>query len=645
MSATHYILATAGHVDHGKSALVRALTGTDPDRLPEEKRRGITIDLGFAHLLLPNPENSGHPFDLGLVDVPGHEDFVKNMVAGVGSIDLALLAVAADDGWMPQTEEHLQILIYLGVEHAVVALTKCDLAVDRSAISDSIRTQLAGTPFAAAPIVATSAMTGEGMADLARALTETLRHAPPGANAGKPRLPVDRAFSLTGVGTIVTGTLTGGAFRRNQTVIVQPGGRTARIRSLQNHGRELDTAEPGRRTALSLPEVPLAGAAADGVARGQVVTVAELGGAVRTFDAEIQRSNRLHADAHHARPLKDGTRIRLHHGSAHVTGYVVLKEPVAAGGRSIGQLRLDEPIFVLGGDRFILRDWPGQNTLAGGVVLDVDSSPERFRTESQQRLLQHRAKGPLEVEAWIESQLERDHVHARNPLLARTRFDGATIEAAVGRLIQRGRVVDLMTQVVWGDWWRWMHERVIERTRQEHQSRPERLGLALTELRNALAQQIEEQNIFDQLVADVCRTELIRDGTTVRDRKHRPELPAHLQAAGARVRALLSAKPLEPPSRKELAAEPLATQAIRFLLESGEAVSVGPELVLLSEALARAREAVGRHIAQKGPATASDLRQVLSTNRRVIIPLLEYFDRQGFTVREGDRRRLRCQHE
>jgi selenocysteine-specific elongation factor len=641
VSAIHYILATAGHVDHGKSALVRALTGTDPDRLPEEKRRGITIDLGFAHLVLPNPKDPASPFDLGMVDVPGHEDFVKNMVAGVGSIDLALLVVAADDGWMPQTEEHLQILIYLGVEHAVVALTKCDLVEDRRPISDSIRARLAGTPFETAPIVATSTATGEGVTELANVLTGVLQDVPPPRNAGKPRLPVDRAFSLTGVGTIVTGTLTGGSFTKNQPVILQPGGRTAKIRNLQSHGRELDTAGPGLRTALSIPEVPLAGADSEGVGRGHVVTVPELGAAVQTFDVEIHRSSRLDPEQRSARLLKDGARIRLHHASAHVTGYVVLNTAVPAGGRSIGQLRLDEPIFVLGGDRFILRDWPGQNTLAGGLVLDVDSSPERFRTESQQRLLRRRAKAPFDVEAWIESQLERDEVHSRSQLLVRTRFDGPSIAAAVSRLIQNGRVLELSTWLAHGDWWRLMRQWIIDRTRQEHRSRPERLGLALTELRSALSAQLQEQNIFDLLVADVSQAELIRDGTMLRDRTHRPSLPANLQAAGARVRALLSAKPLEPPSRKELAAEPLAHQAIRFLLESGEAINVGPDLIMLNDAVVRAREAVRRHIAQTGPATASDLRQILSTNRRVIIPLLEYFDREGFTLREGDRRRLR----
>ncbi len=642
VSAIPYILATAGHVDHGKSALVRALTGTDPDRLPEEKRRGITIDLGFAHLLLSNPLDPASPFDLGVVDVPGHEDFVKNMVAGVGSIDLALLVVAADDGWMPQTEEHLEILTYLGVDHAVVALTKCDLLENRDALADSIRAQLAATPLHQAPIVATSTLTGEGLAELSQALARTLARLSPSRNIGKPRLPVDRAFTLSGVGTIVTGTLTGGILERNQTIIIQPTGRTGKIRGLQSHGRNLEQASPGLRTALSIPEAPLAGAAPDGVGRGQVITIPELGQPARILDVEIQKSARIANQRPAAvRPLKDGTRIRMHHASTHVTGYVKLNSTVAPGERSIAQLRLDEPILALGGDRFILRDWPGQNTVAGGIVLDVDSSPERFRTESQQLLLQRRASAFQNIDAWIETQLMRDHVHSRPDLLTRTRFDKAAVESALNRLIEAGRVVALPGLVAWNEWWQQMRQRVIERTREAHRLHPERLGFSLTELRSALAGQVDEQHLFDLLVADVGRAELIRDSTTIRDRAHRPTLPPNLQAAGVRVRALLSAKPLEPPARKEIADSAIAQQAVRFLVESGEAVNVSPELVLLSEALARAREVIRGHIARHGPATASDLRQALSTNRRVIIPLLEYFDREGLTIREGDRRRLR----
>src|SRR5256885_10608212 len=257
MSAKHFIVATAGHVDHGKSALVKALTGTDPDRLPEDKARGITIDLGFAHLELPstlNPQPS--TFQLGIIDVPGHEDFVRNMIAGVGSIDIALFVVAADDGWMPQSEEHLQILSYLDVQHAVVALTKCDLGkID--IVTAQIRDRLRETPFARSPIIPTSVRTGEGIENLKNALAAELTDMQPQRDYGKPRLFVDRAFTLRGIGTVVTGTLTGGQLQRGQSIVVQPQNLKTRIRSLQSHGHELDCAQPGMRTAVNLPDASL----------------------------------------------------------------------------------------------------------------------------------------------------------------------------------------------------------------------------------------------------------------------------------------------------------------------------------------------------------------------------------------------------
>src|SRR5262245_56346318 len=230
--ATHYIVATAGHVDHGKSALIKALTGTDPDRLPEEKARGITIDLGFAHLELASPvtrpAEAGHyasPIHVGIVDVPGHEDFVKNMVAGVGSIDLALIVVAADDGWMPQTEEHVQILTYFGVRRAVIALTKADLAPDEAAAVGAVRDRLRGRPAADAPIVPTSVVTGRGIDTLKTTLAAALAETPPPRDIGKPRLAVDRVFTLPGIGTVVTGTLVGGTVHRGQSMVLQPSGK------------------------------------------------------------------------------------------------------------------------------------------------------------------------------------------------------------------------------------------------------------------------------------------------------------------------------------------------------------------------------------------------------------------------------------
>jgi selenocysteine-specific elongation factor len=257
---TNFILATAGHVDHGKSALVKALTGTDPDRLPEEKARGITIDLGFANLQLPAPlstlNSQPSTFSVGVVDVPGHEDFVRNMIAGVGSIDLALLVVAADDGWMPQTEEHLEILLYLGVERIVVALTKRDLGkIDN--VTSQIREKLRETKFTNAQIIPTSVRTGEGLEDLKSTLSAELANLPPPRDIGKPRLFVDRAFTLHGIGTVVTGTLTGGTMRAGDNIFAQPKDISARIRSVQTHGRDVDAVGPGTRTAINLPDLKI----------------------------------------------------------------------------------------------------------------------------------------------------------------------------------------------------------------------------------------------------------------------------------------------------------------------------------------------------------------------------------------------------
>src|SRR3954470_13815345 len=319
MQTINFILATAGHVDHGKSSLVMALTGIDPDRLPEEKARGITIELGFAHLDLPL--NAETVLRVGIVDVPGHEDFVKNMVAGVGSIDAAMLVVAADDGWMPQTEEHLQILAYLGVTRGVVALSKIDLATDEAAVVADIRERLCGSPLHDAPIVPTSVPTGRGVDKLKVALAGVLAQTPPHRDIGKPRLAVDRAFGLKGVGTVVTGTLSGGALRRGQPVVIQPGGIAARIRNVQSYNSDVEMAHPGARVSLNLSDVePRTARAAHGdrvVGRGDVVTLAELGGTTNRLEFFRGRPPRSAGPEAilPARPIKRGTLVQVHHGT------------------------------------------------------------------------------------------------------------------------------------------------------------------------------------------------------------------------------------------------------------------------------------------------------------------------------------------
>src|SRR5207237_632030 len=322
------------------------LTGTDPDRLPEEKARGITIDLGFAHLALDGPD--AQRCNVGIVDVPGHEDFVRNMIAGVGSIDLALLVVAADDGWMPQTEEHLQILIYLGVQRIVVALTKIDLVDSADAAEEKVGAQLRDTPFADAAIVRTSITTESGVEELKAQLAREFSALVPQRDIGKPRLAVDRAFILHGIGTIVTGTLVGGMLRRGQAVVIQPAKIPARIRPIQNHNREVEQIGPGTRTALSLPDVAVArDRNSPGIWRGNVVTVSEFGEASTIIDVLVSRSSRLSSQT---RAIKHGAAVRVHHGSANFNAHVFFQtsEELRAGETAIAQIRFEEPAFIFG---------------------------------------------------------------------------------------------------------------------------------------------------------------------------------------------------------------------------------------------------------------------------------------------------------
>ena len=640
----NFILATAGHVDHGKSALVKALTGTDPDRLPEEKARGITIDLGFAHLELPSaggPQSS--TLHLGIVDVPGHEDFVKNMVAGVGSVDLALFAIAADDGWMPQTEEHLQILTYLGITRAVIALTKIDLAQDEPAAIARVREKLAGTPLAGAPIVPTSVVADRGLDELKTALTRVLADAPLAHDVGKPRLSVDRVFTLRGIGTVVTGTLTGGELHRGQNVVLQPSGRTTRIRTVQNHNRDVEVSGPGTRTALNLPDVEDS-ADTTGVRRGDVITLAELGGAGELLDVLLEKSARLaNLKTALARPLKDGALVRVHLGSANVPARVAFLEKggLGPGDQAIAELRLELPLFAFAGDRFILRDWSGQTTLAGGIVLDADPAREEFRSESCRAFLKARARSPEDAVTFVASLVARQGAVRRAGLLIKSRFSSTQVRDALDRLVAEKRVVEVGEWAV--DTARWDHLRqsAINAIDAAHRVQPDRSGLLLTELRAALAGELPSQDVFEVLTADLCSNGFTQAGVAIRRTAHQPALPPELRAVGAQLRSLLSARLLDPPSRKELTPDAASRQVLRFLLQTGEAIDLGADVVMLAEGFARATETVKRFLRERGSATASELRQTLGTTRRVVIPLLERLDREGVTRREGDRRVLR----
>ncbi len=635
MTIRHFVAATAGHIDHGKSALVKALTGRDTDRLPEEKLRHITIELGFAHVDLETP--AGESLRLGIVDVPGHEDFVRNMIAGVGSIDLALFVVAADDGWMPQTEEHLQILTYLGVTRGVVALTKADLGgVDESVAK--IRAHLEDTIFSRAPIIATSARTGAGIADLKSAVAAELSTALPQPDVGRSRLCVDRAFSLRGIGTVVTGTLTGGSFRRGQAVVIQPGDLEARIRSVQSYGRDVDIALPGMRTALNLPDLA-AGFSAHAVRRGHTVTNSGLS-STSTLDVLLHRSPRSREKGGAGRPIKSGATIDVHYGTARVSARVVLPAAgiLKSGQQAIARLQLESPVLALAGDKFVIRDRSQKYTLAGGVVLDSGAEARAFHSMAQQKFLNQRAAAWNDVDVCLFSEIERSGSILLSSLLPGSQFSSDQIAAALQRLQTRGRIVVRRDLAAIFETWQALRHRATTLIDQTHEKQPERTGLALSELRAAF--QDQSPNVFETLVSDLCSDGFVRRGQIMARISHRAMLSSQLEAVAQEIRDRLLAKPLDPPPRKLLALDERAELALDFLINQGTVVEISPELVLLREQFDQMKRAVEDFVSKRGPATVSELRQELQTSRRVIVPLLEHLDREGVTRRIGDQRVL-----
>jgi selenocysteine-specific elongation factor len=633
VTTRNFIVATAGHVDHGKSALVKALAGTDPDRLPEEKARGITIDLGFAELSVTNARSE--ELHVGIVDVPGHEDFVKNMVAGVGSIDLALLVVAADDGWMPQTEEHLQILTYLNVEHAIIVLTKSDLA-DATRTAANVREQLAATPFENAPIVETSVATGIGIEKLKQVLSYELSSLAASRDLGKPRLFVDRAFSLHGVGTVVTGTLVGGKLARGQNVIVQPRNIYARIRSIQSHNREQQEVEAGMRVALNLPDITVH-KETSGVARGDVVTVPAIGEPVNTIDVLLTRSARLTTTSH---SLRNGAEIYLHHGAFRVAARVALAYGgnLKSGDTALAQLRLDSPILAFVGDRFVLRDSSERRTLAGGVVLDVAAGRNKFRESRQRDFLAARAKSPNDATIAIQSELRRDGAREQVDLLIKSNFSASDIEAAIEQLVATKEIVmrgDIVADV---SFWAELHQRAINAIEAKHKEHPQLTGLDLAELRAQLSS--VSPKIFDALIIDLTENGYARIDNYIQNAVHQSGLPPNLADAAKTILHLVSEKPFDPPARKRIAIDEQRRQALKFLIEQGEVIEAGPDLILSREAFAQMEVATRTFISKNGPATVSELRQALQTSRRTIVPFLEHLDQKRITRRTDDRRTL-----
>ncbi len=614
-----FVLGTAGHIDHGKSVLVQALTGIDPDRLREEKERGMTIDLGFAWLKLPSGQ------EVGIVDVPGHERFIKNMLAGVGGIDLALLVVAANEGVMPQTREHLAILDLLGIQRGIVVITKKDLVDEEwlGLVRMDIEELISPTSLSQSPTIAVSAVTGEGLPDLASAMDELLSSTEPRKDTGRPRLPIDRVFTIAGSGTVVTGTLIDSSLSLGQEIEIAPPGLKSRIRGLQTHKARLNTATPGSRVAANL-----VGLATSQLQRGDVLT--RPGWLIPTTMLSVQ----LRLLPYLRRPLSHNATVSFHTGAAETMAKVRLleKEKLEPGKITWAQLVLSKPVALVQGDHFIIRS--PMETLGGGKVVDSHARRlRRFRPDIIQSL---KVKEEGTAEEVIMAVLETKQPLELPALLARCDLPTSEARSAVESLVQQARVIGVgqgehCLLLTAPDWER-LSKQATAILQDYHRRFPTRSGMPKVELGSrlklgkhspAILQRLSDENVLNE------------EGLAVRLTLHKIQLT---QAQQAKIDAFLQSlgkNPYAPPG--DLIPEP---DLLNLLVEQRQVVKVSDSVVFSTSAYNEMVEKVTSHIKAQGKVTLAEVRDLFKTSRKYAQAFLEHLDEKKITRRVGDERVL-----
>ncbi len=646
------VIGAAGHVDHGKSTLVRALSGIDPDRLKEEKARGMTIDLGFAwiDLAMPVPPDAPtgelpHSESVGIVDVPGHIDFIKNMLAGVGGIDAAMLVIAADEGVMPQTREHLAILDLLAVPALLVVLSKIDRAEDEDwldLVELDVHDLLGTTRFAGAPVVRVSAATGAGLDDLRLALAQVLQQLPPRRNRARPRLPIDRVFSLSGLGTIVTGTLGDGAFAVGDPVEILPTGLPARVRGLQTHKRQVETGEPGSRLAINL-----SGVGVDDLRRGDVVARPGTLQASTLIDVQF----RLLPDA--SKPLAHNQRVDFFSGAAEVEAYarVLGAEQIEPGAEAFLQLRLAQPVVVLPGDRFILRQPSPSQTLGGGSVLNPLPRRRwrRFDPQALARLETLSRGAPEEI---MLQALARQPLASARDLLRGVDLPGEDAQAALAALRETGAVVTIPLEggealLLALEAWQALKARWGELLGGYHVQYPLRRGMPRGEVRSRLQAWLPQTQVtvrtFNALLAAAQADGVLgADDQAAWQAGYAAQPSARQEAAVNMLLDRYAAAPYTPPNMQD-SMQLLGGDAelFAYLLDRGLLVRLGDDVLLrrsdFEAMVARIRE----HLQAQGMITLAEVRDLFGTSRKYAQAVLEEMDARRITRREGEGRVLR----
>ena len=614
-----FVIGTAGHIDHGKSVLVHALTGIDPDRLREEKERGMTIDLGFAWLKLP----SGG--EVGVVDVPGHERFVNNMLAGVGGIDLALLIVAADEGIMPQTREHLAILDLLDIRRGLVVITKRDLVDEEllSLVNLEVEEMMKPTSLSDAPVVAVSAVTGEGMSDLVSIIDQLLLSAEPRKDIGRPRLAIDRAFTIAGSGTVVTGTLIDGSLSVGQDVEIVPTGLKTRIRGLQTHKTRVETASPGSRVATNL-----VGVTTSELERGDVLTLP--GWLVPTTRIDVK----LRLLPHLKRSLRHGATVIFYSGAAEVMARIHLldKEELGPGDSTWAQLALSKKVAVVKGDHFIIRS--PMDTLGGGSIISSHAPRHRrFRPAIVESL---RERGEGSVEQVVIAVLEMNQPLALEVLSVQCNLSVDETRIAVHELIQQSKVVTVgqgdNCLLFTSSGWEHLARKAEAVVADYHRRFPTRSGMPKGELSSKLnlaPQSSVLQKLFDDGV-------LVEAGVAVRVSHHEVKLTDAQQAKIDLFLGALNKTPFSPPA--EVAIEP---ELLSLLVEQRKVVKVADGVVFSASAYDEMVKKVIACARERGKVTLAEVRDIFGTSRKYAKALLEYMDEKKLTRRVGDERVLR----
>jgi len=629
----HVVVGTAGHIDHGKTSLVKALTGTDTDRLPEEKARGITIDLGFAFLEEPDG------LTIEIVDVPGHERFIKNMLAGVGGIDLAMLVIAADEGVMPQTREHFAICSLLHIQSGLVVLTKTDLVEPDwlELVREDVAGLARGTFLAGGPIVAVSAKTGEGIAELRAALRELAAKVLSRGTDHLPRLPIDRVFTIKGFGTVITGTLMAGRLRVDERVEVFPAGVQAKIRGLQTHSRTVTESSAGQRTAVNLQGVERAA-----VERGNVL------GLAGTLVPSVLVDGALELLPEAPRPLKSRDRVRVHTGTSEIMARVLLldRPELAPGQSAFARFRLEAPLVALPGDRFVIRSYSPMVTIGGGTLLDI--APPRFKLKAPAHLAHVR----LLAEGSPDTIVEEHVRHAGGagvrvgPLSGRVPFGPERLRGLLDALQSGGRVVAIDR-----DWF--VHPESLTRLRgltiaaleQFHRASPLRPGMSREELRGRAG--AADERVFAHLLTTLEAEGVVRaDRDKVRLASHEVRLTAEQQKAADRLEQDFLSAAAAPPSPEEALARAGLSgdeehELFQVLLEARKLVRVKESLYFHAQALDAIQDKLVTMLRERKEIGPGDIKDLLGISRKYAIPLLEFFDSRRVTMRVGERRVLR----